>query len=184
MATLKSLVDETTNIKNELEVCYTNLKNNLIKKGVECDENDKILSLINKVNDIKGFKLIPGNTFSMPGFTPKTSETLTSINIVKDLQITMSGNLRLGLYCKTSTYYNTPLNAQIVVTVKRHNEIYYTKTIPLKITSTNGVGINFDEISFNNGDTVTISMGFTQSYNNQYMFQGSLTNISFDLKEF
>ena len=53
MATLKSLVDETSNIKNELVECHTNLKNNLISKGVECSDNDKISSLINKVGDIE-----------------------------------------------------------------------------------------------------------------------------------
>ena len=52
MATLKSLVDETTNIKNELKTCHTNLKNNLIEKGVECSDSDKMLALINKVIDI------------------------------------------------------------------------------------------------------------------------------------
>ena len=30
MSTLKQLVDETTNIKNELKTCHTNLKSNLI----------------------------------------------------------------------------------------------------------------------------------------------------------
>ena len=51
MATLKSLVDETTNIKDELVECYTNLKNNLIKKGVECSDSDKMPNLIDKVKD-------------------------------------------------------------------------------------------------------------------------------------
>ena len=44
MATLKSLVDETGNIKNELAECHANLKNNLIAKGVECGDNDKMSS--------------------------------------------------------------------------------------------------------------------------------------------
>ena len=52
MATLKSLVDETSSIKDELIECHTNLKNNLIAKGVECSDTDKILSLIDKVGDI------------------------------------------------------------------------------------------------------------------------------------
>ena len=51
MATLKNLVDETTNIKNELKECHANLKNSLIEKGVECSEGDKMLSLINKVKN-------------------------------------------------------------------------------------------------------------------------------------
>ena len=52
MATLKSLVDETTNIKNELVECHNNLKNNLIEKGVECSDTDKMPSLIDKVKNI------------------------------------------------------------------------------------------------------------------------------------
>ena len=52
MATLKSLVDETSNIKNELIECHTNLKNNLIAKGVECSKDDKLFSLINKTAEL------------------------------------------------------------------------------------------------------------------------------------
>ena len=52
MATLKSLVDETTVIKNELKTCHTNLKNNLSAKGVGVLNSDKMPSLINKINDI------------------------------------------------------------------------------------------------------------------------------------
>ena len=52
MATLKSLVDETSNIKNELKTCHTNLKNNLVNKGVNVSNSDKFSSLINKVKDI------------------------------------------------------------------------------------------------------------------------------------
>ena len=52
MSTLKELVNETTNIKDELVTCHTNLKNNLITKGVECSDADKLLSLVNKVGEI------------------------------------------------------------------------------------------------------------------------------------
>ena len=61
MATLKQLVDETTKIKNELKTCHTNLKNNLINKGVECSNTDKLLSLVGKVGEIElGKKFISG----------------------------------------------------------------------------------------------------------------------------
>ena len=53
MSTLKELVNETTNIKNELKTCHTNLKSNLIEKGVECSDTDKLLSLVGKVGEIK-----------------------------------------------------------------------------------------------------------------------------------
>ncbi len=53
MSTLKQLVDETTNIKNELKTCHANLKNNLTEKGVECSDTDKLSSLANKVGEIE-----------------------------------------------------------------------------------------------------------------------------------
>lgn len=53
MSTLKQLVDETTNIKNELKTCHTNFKNNLIEKGIECSDTDKLLSLVGKVGEIE-----------------------------------------------------------------------------------------------------------------------------------
>ena len=53
MATLKNLVDETTNIKNELKTCHTNLKNNLVEKGVEISSRDKLSTLVDKVGEIK-----------------------------------------------------------------------------------------------------------------------------------
>ena len=60
MATLKSLVDETTNIKNELKICHTNIKNNLVEKGVECSDSDKLLSLVDKVNLVPVKKIATG----------------------------------------------------------------------------------------------------------------------------
>lgn len=64
MSTLKQLVDETTNIKNELKTCHANLKTNLIDKGVECRDTDKLLRLANKVGEIElGKKFIKGITY-------------------------------------------------------------------------------------------------------------------------
>ena len=61
MSTLKQLADETTNIKNELITCHANLKSNLIEKGVECSDTDKLLSLVGKVGEIElGKKFISG----------------------------------------------------------------------------------------------------------------------------
>ena len=57
-----SLVSELNNIADELVECHTNLKNNLIAKGVECSEEDKMSSLIDKVKDtqyIEGYNKLP-----------------------------------------------------------------------------------------------------------------------------
>ena len=50
MATLKGLVDETTNIKNELVECHSKLLNILTLKSVEVSEEDKLEDLIEKVD--------------------------------------------------------------------------------------------------------------------------------------
>ena len=84
MATLKSLVDETTNIKNELVECHTNLKNNLIAKGVECSDNDKMLNLINEINTIE-----------------PTKSVVASDNILFQ---TKSDNVSCEIYTNSSSY--------------------------------------------------------------------------------
>ena len=79
MATLKSLVDETGNIKNELVECHTNLKNNLIAKGVECSEDDKMSSLIDKVDSISTRKYGCGffkTVYSIPETTYGTGTNI------------------------------------------------------------------------------------------------------------
>ena len=79
MATLKTLVDETTNIKNELKTCYTNLKNNLSVKGVECSNSDKMPSLINKIAIINTMpKCVPGDKHHLHYLELSERKTTTS----------------------------------------------------------------------------------------------------------
>ena len=52
MTTLKSLVDEIINIKNEIVECHANLKNILIEKEVATSDTDKLTDLIEKTNNI------------------------------------------------------------------------------------------------------------------------------------
>ena len=75
MATLKSLVDETSNIKNELVECHTNLKNSLIAKGVECSDTDKMSSLINKVGKLTNNNAVYGVRVNETNSNPSTCVT-------------------------------------------------------------------------------------------------------------
>ena len=52
MATLKSLVNETTNIKNELIYHCDNIKKSLISKGVNISPSDKVSTFSSKIDDI------------------------------------------------------------------------------------------------------------------------------------
>lgn len=77
MSTLKQLVDETTKIKNELKTCHTNLKNNLIEKGVECSDTDRLLSLVDKVKGVStGLKYATGRLYDGFGSSTPTTKKL------------------------------------------------------------------------------------------------------------
>ena len=79
MATLKQLVTETTNIKNELKTCHTNLKSNLIEKGVECSDTDKLLSLVGKVGEIETVKYATGRLYDGFGHYQSASSTPATV---------------------------------------------------------------------------------------------------------
>ena len=76
MATLKSLVDETTNIKNELVECRNTLKTNLEIKGISIDEQDNIITLIEKISDISTSKYFSSDfSFNLPAGTTTQTHT-------------------------------------------------------------------------------------------------------------
>ena len=93
MATLKSLVDETTNIKNELVDCHSNLKNNLIEKGVECSDTDKMSSLIDKVSEIQTPNTVTVSDTKIDVITDLSNQYLNTfsfnrmINVVGDIRV-------------------------------------------------------------------------------------------------
>lgn len=185
MATLKSLVDETTNIKNELVECHANLKNNLSAKGVECSDNDKMSSLIDKVDNIKGFKIIPGDTYNVPGFTSISKDTYSTMYVVQDYKMTMGGNLKLQFSYNISTAYsNFNIPANITFTVNRGGEVYHTETNSIIITSKNSVELIYDKIEFEKDDTISFFIGFTNSSSGEYRLYGYFSKISFDLEGF
>ena len=81
MSTLKQLVNETSNIKDEIITCHANLKNNLIEKGVECSDTDKLLSLVGKVGEIETVKYATGRLYD--GFSHYRSTSSTPATVTK-----------------------------------------------------------------------------------------------------
>lgn len=75
MATLKNLVDETTNIKNELKTCHTNLVNNLSAKGVSVSSGDKLGDLVDKVIDIYSPRAIAGDSNKIWNYSSTSTST-------------------------------------------------------------------------------------------------------------
>lgn len=62
MSTLKELVNETTNIKDELKLCYSNLSNALTEKGIEVSSEYKMSTLIGNINNIDSVRFGYGDT--------------------------------------------------------------------------------------------------------------------------
>lgn len=108
MTTLKSLVDETTKIKDELVTCYTNLKNNLVAKGVECGSKEKMSTLIGKVGDVKVIpNVIAGDSTVIFGTIERIGSTSSTpgywnYDLIK---FYVNGSVRLNFDIYTSKRY-------------------------------------------------------------------------------
>lgn len=85
MATLKNLVDETTNIKNELVTCHSNLKNNLVEKGVECSNADKMPTLINKIKELGLVASSQSGVTTLSGGVSKKNINISKVDLSKSI---------------------------------------------------------------------------------------------------
>ena len=125
MATLKSLVDETTNIKDEIVECRDNLRQTLIEKGVECNSQDKMSNLIGKIDNLK-ISYFP-NWY-------KTRELYLPIGEFSDLAFSYSSSVIIDnlIYVRVNNklvVYNADTN-QIVESIS----IPYTETTSTPIS--------------------------------------------------
>ena len=115
MSTLKQLVDETTNIKNELKTCHANLKSNLIEKGVECSDADKLLRLANKVGEIElgkkwasGISVVSSSKISVRGlnFKPRFIYGYqTGVNYYDKRSVVYCSSPMIDIYAEHSNYF-------------------------------------------------------------------------------
>lgn len=119
MSTLKNLVDKTTNIKNELVECHSNLKNNLIEKGVECSDTDKMTSLIDKVDSLyKVFNNGVGDNYYL--LKDKTKYTiLPTDQLISTYTFEIDGDFRI--YANFAEYSSSN-GGRYKAVLKRNNE--------------------------------------------------------------
>ena len=61
MTTLKTLVDETTNIKDELVSCYDSIKNTLVEKEISISDTDKLSDLSEKIKVLNNINVVAGD---------------------------------------------------------------------------------------------------------------------------
>lgn len=132
MTTLKSLVNETTNIKNEIVECHGNLSSILTSKNVEVAEEDKMSDLIGKVDllgnydDGKLWLYKEGDECSsvtggwIKGHVYNTTSTTNFVKNADNITLTSSSNTRVT--CLTSNLINvkgySKLNVEVMVTSK------------------------------------------------------------------
>ena len=159
MATLKSLVNETTNIKNELKTCHTNLKDNLISKGVECSDSDKKSSLIDKVEDIERVKnvTISDNVLFDVSKTSYTTSSYTEDEIYS-FYIALNGSLRVSARISSTGTLNS--GAKSIFKLVRNGEIIETSNT--FSTNSNPLAISYDFKDIKNGDYIKIYAWQTQ----------------------
>ena len=108
MATLKQLVDETTNIKNELKTCHTNLKSNLIEKGENISDDEKLLSLINKVKDLSKIEVTAGDETPFCNLGSAYGTVSTEYKNIRTFTIPTDGSFRIKSYtCFNGSFTST-----------------------------------------------------------------------------
>lgn len=163
MATLKSLVDETTNIKNELVECHTNLKNTLIAKGTECSDNEKMSSLVDKISALKVQTEIPisGDFYLAYSFTDNIYTSSTSGDQIASYVWTgLNGTLKV-----TSILKGNSTEAYLDIKITRNGNTTLVKTI------TGGLDYyitSYCDIDVLKGDTILFML--RSQLNNRYAY--------------
>ena len=114
MATLKKLVNETTNIKNELVVCHNNLKNNLVEKGVECSDADKMSNLVSKVLEISK-KISLGSNDVLISIEPDFSFSTKEYGSIFSYKVFFKGGCNVSYKMKSSSGTANPLRSYVSV---------------------------------------------------------------------
>lgn len=150
MSTLKQLVDETTNIKNELIACHTDLKNSLTKKGIKVLETDKMLNLIVKISNIKGFKVSENPTqnslidyqFSSSISSYESSYTITEY--CKNNGSNLEGFCNISILCRGNSKTTYTPSIYIFINDKQIEEIKISN--PSNITLTKQYYVNEGDI--------------------------------------
>ena len=172
MTTLKQLVNETTNIKNELTRCYDNLRANLTNKYVEVSNNDKLSSLISKVLDINTYKKIAGTEkVYMSDSNEYSSSNTSSFEKLKTYEI--NDNFESARFNFTNTSGGGYIKCEYVQDGKILRTNQYSAGTP---------NITFDMSNVKKGDKVVFYGKATSS--GYYMYYASFVdfNIKYSIK--
>ena len=172
MTTLKKLVDETTNIRNEIVNCYSSLKTNLTNKYVEVSNNDKLSSLISKVLDIKIYQKIAGTEkVYMSDSNEYSSYNTSSFEKLKTYEI--NDNFESARFNFTNTSGGGYIKCEYVQDGKILRTTQYGSNTP---------NVTFDMSNVKKGDKVVFYGKATNS--SYYIYYASFVdfNIKYSIK--
>ena len=135
---MSTLTQEIINVKDKIVDCHTNLKNNLIKKGVECSDTDKMSSLIDKV---KNLGLVASSQSGVVNFS--TSGYSKTINIS---EVDLSKSI-----CYSRRYLSGSLVASRVDTVCTFSSSTSIELTRKESYAMNGYKVYWEVIEFKSG---------------------------------
>lgn len=159
MSTLKQLVDETTNIKNNIVNCNNVLREKLTSKGVNFENSDKHLTLINKIDAIE-IKKFGANYFKLVNEFPAlgnvrppvdASHTLSEdidviyVECVNTRAMTSVGSITVSILINNiqkDSYYIQCSEWSVDMTYRFCFAAKKNDVITIRVTSSNGGNIN------------------------------------------
>lgn len=156
MATLKNLVDETTNIKNELVICHAELLKNINNLGINALNNDKILTLINKLENINPSKKVVASENVLSGMVKEGSGITVrgkEYVVVGRFYIGLNGSIRVSTSLSSQ---NSNVTGYMVFNLIRNGSIQYSSN--QFTTKAEKVYCSYDFGDVENGDIIEISV--------------------------
>ena len=154
MATLKELVNETTNIKDELKTCHSNLSSALTEKGVSVTSEDKMPNLIDKINSLKVQTNIPiAGTGVVLYYREEEKATKYETTVDTFTYNGEDGSVRVSFLLAGAS--NGDCYAYIKL--NRNNTLINDKTVTINSSSYVKCSVDLD---VKKGDTITLSQKF------------------------
>lgn len=154
-STLSQINSKVSNIKDEISIAKNTLKTNLIAKGVECSNTDKMSSLIGKVDKIKSYKIIEGDNCEV--FS--SSEVYYSRDYAQKNATIFTNNITDFSACKlsfsmqgSSAYY-----MRCTISHKRGNEVIQEKNYQTSGTTAGTLELT----DFKVGDIINLFLNTT-----------------------
>lgn len=114
-SSLKEFVNHIDNVGKDVDYLRYNLKNNLIKKGVECSDTDKMSNLIDMVNGIiVANNVTAGESIQLFKYTSSAQFNIKQEDILKIVS-NVNGSVKIKInYISSGASGSCPLNIDLI----------------------------------------------------------------------